>query len=444
MQLSFYRTMAMKNKQKCRLDLYRYIGQICRFYSLSQQAKVYESILAESKTLARHFCVYQAVSGLNLGYLVLALYGFRTAAQHNVHGPIPGDLVAFAAEFSQYKSIDYVVKLSGGLMKPTWVLREESRLARLLTMLRLAGALFKKNHRRKFKKILRIIRHVDRRQGWVQALNISSFLFNVFAFGMVLTDENKVAFTANDFSPVPLAFKYAGQKAGLKQMLTMHGQISSSISGNLFPRLDYDIAYLYGKASLQAYEAAGKPKGRVVFTGFPGESLPLRAVPETIGRIGVCLANYYDSDTGKALEAIARQHPAAQILIRWHPRMSQRPLFEEGNIAYATNGDIKNFSQACDLVIAGNTGAQIDLLKLGCPVLHFPALDKLGNDDIGLVAADTVPLYAGKKIVAAEINKFFDAAWVEKFRVFDALYMASAAAEQNVHKEVQQAYMALI
>gem|GEM_PF-3109876 len=426
--------------------MYRYIVQVIDFYSLPSQLHVYENLLEESRTLRRHHCVYRALKPMKLGHFALALYGFRTAGQYNVFARERGDLVAFSAEYSQQRNIEYVCALSGGVMKPRHILHEQNRVARLWYMLRLALDICGPANGRALRKALRLIRHIDRKYSWVQAINAASFLFNAFSFRHAFTEENKAAFTANDFSPVPLAFKYASYARGLKQMLVMHGQLPVKTSETVMPRLDYDLSFLYGETALDTYRVKGEPLGRILFTGFPGESRAIRKAPEEIGSVGICLSNFYDEDTHKAIIKIGKLYAHAAVIIRCHPRMTRRPDFSGfGNISFSTFKAMSDFLQGCDFVIAGNTGAQVDMLKLGCPVAHFSKLDKFGDDDMGMVADRTVMGFdETRALTGKDIDQFFNDGWVKRFRRYDALYMATAEETRTVREDVARAYRELL
>ncbi len=426
--------------------MYRILKHIIRFYSSEQQLTVYDSMLEESASLRRQHAAYRWLKRFGLGYWVLVLYGFRTAGRYDVSTHYDSTVLGFSVVTNNQQNMEHIRRLSENALVPSYICDTAGRGARVKNMLKLASKIMRPDGWRSVRKTAQIVKFVDRRHGWIQAVNVSSFLFGVFAFRNAFGPDNKIGFTANDFSPIPLAFKYAGRKAGLKQMFVMHGQISSAESGNTFPRLDYDVAFLYGDAALQAYKAGGSPLGKVVLTGFPGVSQPLRKVPDPVKSIGVCLANYYDADTYEAILDIGKTYPQAEVYVRCHPRCDQRPDFSNvSNIALSDHSGINDFAQACNFVIAGNTGGQIDLLKQGCPVLHYPALDKLGEDDIGLVADGTVPLFRkNNPMSAAGLNNHFDREWVKKFRKYDSQYMASEEETAEMRQEVRNTYLALL
>lgn len=402
-------------------------------------------MLHESGSLRRHYKTYKALNTLGLGYLVLALYGFRTAGRYDVTPHYHKPVLGFSLVPNNKNNMDNVAALSDHTIDLAYIEDGPSFAKRLANTCKHLGALSNAASWRSLNRALRVIKRIDDKYGWVQALNVASFLFGVFAFRRVFLPINKVGFTANDFSPIPQAFKYAGRQAGLKQMFVMHGQISGVESGIIFPPLNYDLAFLYGDAALQAYAASGSPVGSVVLIGFPGEASPMK-LPQKIQTIGICLANYYDESTHTAILNIGQLYEDAKILVRCHPRCAQKPDFTTTkNVSLSTHAEMDSFASSCDVVFAGNTGGQIDLLKLGCPIVHYAALDNLGDDDIGLVSDGTVLCAEdGKRLTASDLAKHFDDGWVEKFRKYDAQYLVSEAEKKEMRKNVKQAYAGLL
>ncbi len=421
------------------------IKTLILFYRSAQQQQVYANYLAESRMVRLLHRAYTFLNQWELGYIALAFHGFRTTAQFYPSHPLQGELIAFAAEANQRRNIQYITKLSGGALQPFFVPETTDKMQRLGSLLTQLTRTFRKGGWRRLKAKLRIIRQIEKREGWVVALNVASFLYNYAVFRHAFGPEARVAFSANDFSPIPLAFKAAAAANGLKQLFTMHGQISSSASGNVFPQLDYDVAFLYGDASLQSYRHNGEPTGTVFLTGFPGQSEPLRPVDGNLKTIGIALPNYYDAETQTAIEQIADLYNDCQIIIRCHPQMAKKPNFPSRPwISISNHADLKSFADVCDFAIAGNTGAQIDLLKFGCPVLYCSTLDKLGYDDMGLVREKVLMEQGVTAFDATAINTFFNLGWPEKFRRFDAFYLIDESQRKSLGEDITRAYQKLL
>lgn len=418
------------------------IKTIIWFYRSPQQQQVYLNYLSESRMIRLTHRAYEFLNKWDLGYLVLALHGLRTAAQFYPTRPVGGELLAFAVEPNQERGIRHITRLAA--LKPSFLPEATDKMQRLGNLLTAIGHIVKKGVFTDLRVVLRIVRAVDKKEGWVVALNVASFLFNYAAFQRAFSPETKAVIYANDFSPIPLAFRAAAEKRDLIRIFTMHGQISCAASGNIFPRLDADIVCLYGDASLQSYRVGGEPTGRVFLTGFPGQSQPVQT-PVSLGTIGVALANYYDDATQNTIEKIGSLYPHAHISVRCHPQMKKKPAFPgHTNVAVSDHAGLKDFTEDCDVVIAGNSGVQIDLLKAGLPVIYCATLDKLGQDDIGLVRAGIVPVQEDRALTAEEIGAFFGPGWVEKFRSYDAFYLMEDSHKTIVGEDIARAYKALL
>lgn len=419
-----------------------YINTLVRFYSSEQQQQVFQNYLTESKRVRLIFIAHKYLNKIGLGYLPLALQGLRSTAQFFPVRPLEGELIALALEPNQERNIRHIVSLSDGVMNPVFVPEAKSKTQRIKSIVFLSLSSITPNGLRALVRILNIVRQIDRRYGWVVALNIAMYLFNYSMFRHAFLADAKVAFTANDFSPVPLAFKAAARANGLKQIFTMHGQISCAESGNIFPSLDCDLSFLYGQKSQDAYIAgSGEPKGYVLFTGFPGESIAMRPLTEKYKTIGVILPNYYDCDTQEKIESLGKLYSKCSLVIRMHPHMAREPKFYGfDNIRISQKNNIKSFAMECDFVLAGNTGAQIDLLKLGCPTMYCPGLDKLGNDDIGLVHAGIILEHGPSAIDATALNAFFNDSWIMKFRAYDSSYLINDIEKSHMQDVLKELY----
>lgn len=388
---------------------------------------------------------YKLLDKIELGYIALALHGFRTTAQFYPSRKIHGELIAYAAEPNQHRNISNVARLSGGVMNPVFVPETKSKTQRLGNLLSFASRAMNREGLSTLRRLCTIVKKVEKREGWVIALNVASLLFTYISFRGAFGIESKVAFTANDFAPAPLAFKAATAAQGMKQLYAMHGQISVASSGNIFPRLNYDAAFLYGQSSLDSYRYNGEPTGCIILTGFAGKSEPLRIISEDIKNIGIALPNYYDDSTQHTIESLGELYSDCRIHVRCHPQMRRRPTFPmHPRVSASTHDSLKSFADECDFVVAGNTGAQIDILKFGCPVVYSDGLDNLGTDDIGLVGANIIPEQKESRFDKVTINSFFDVNWTKKFRYYDAAYLADDNAMNKISSDIAEAYRKLI
>lgn len=424
-----------------------YIHRLIVFYRSPQQQQVFQNYLTKSRRIRLIHAAYRLLSKLGLGHIALALQGAISTAQFYPKRPVKGVLIALALSPNQERNIRYIAEISQGIIDPAFMPESKKRGQRIGNFILFLLSILRPGGISSLRKILSIIHKVDRHYGWVVALNIAMYLFNYIAFRRAILSDAKVAFTANDFSPIPLAFKAATREKGLRQLFTMHGQISCSASGNLFPQLDYDISFLYGKKSLDAYEAGNrKAKGKVIFSGFPGANTVIRPVIINSSKpIGIVLPNYYDSDTHGMILTLSSIYPNRKIMLRKHPQMARVPQFRECcRVEIARHKDIQTFGSECDFILAGNTGAQIDLLKSGCPIIYCNGLDKLGYDDIGLVRAEVIPEQKDMPLERDFINLFFGKNWPKKFRSYDASYLISDKERKEISLDISESYRALI
>lgn len=425
--------------------LITYIRQITIFYSSEQQKKVFENYRKTNSLIRHSYKGYDLLRHHPLKYSFLCLYGIRTISSFNFKRRINSPLIAFASTNNQYKGIMRIANLCPDEIIPDFVETCNGRYKRLLNIFRFTSRILQPKARSQYRKILRIVQKIENREGWIAASNTASFLFSYVAFQNICGKNSIVAFTSNDFSPVPLGFKAATEKNGLRQMFAMHGQISSSASKNLFPKLRYHLSFLYGQHALSSYMVSAPPCGKVILTGMPGTDAPMRPIVGPLRRIGIALSNFYDTDTEHHILAIAKLYPEALIFVRKHPSANDiDKIPAHPNIAISKHKDITDFSKDCDLVIAGNTGAQLDILKAGCPTAYYDGLDKLGKDDIGLVADSIVmEQKSTSSLRTTEINDFFSLDWIKKFRECDASYQRTQSETHKMRQEIRMSYLSL-
>ena len=228
------------------------------------------------------------------------------------------------------------------------------------------------------------------------------------------------------FSPRGLSLMSAAIKEKVPSLFILHGACSTSFPGITFPTFPVDLHLIKSQASYDGIKLRSVPECGLVFYGLPVSEAPFRKVPASLKTLGVCLTyavveEYLDEMLSQISDTIQPE----KIKIRFHPRDPLGKIFfREGVETSHTSETVQDFSKNCDLVIAGNTSAILEILKIGCPVAYVSDLDTLGYDIYGFVGKQLVPGFSTvKDIDFSEILAIYDRSiWIQRMNYFDPSY----------------------
>jgi hypothetical protein len=114
----------------------------------------------------------------------------------------------------------------------------------------------------------------------------------------------------------------------------------------------------------------------------------MRLPSENMPTVGLGLNNFIvKADIVKVVEVLRRRLSPMAIVIRRHPN-SQKSLNLE--IESDPMEPLVDFLSRCDLLVAGNSGIQLQALCFGVPVIHCGQLDRHPFDAYGLVSRGIV------------------------------------------------------
>jgi hypothetical protein len=427
---------------------YSTLKQIARFYSAPTQVAVFNSMLQSPGSMGAHFKLNTVLEKIGLGGLSWLIYGVRCAVLFKANRPIFGRILSLDRYSNHRDNIEHVNDISGGVLQPAFVPQVQNTREKFLQFLHFF-CVFLPGMVRHIPKTMRIIQSIQRRYGWASAMQSACYMVAFLRFRKLFTQETRAVITACDFGIESLALKSAARIGGLKEIFTMHGQVPSKFSkdwltDDFYPKLKSDFSFLYGRAALEFYEAVGETSGKIFFTGFRGESKPLRVLPDTIKTVGIAFANYLDDNTLEVLKALSKGYPELRFSLRFHPGMKSKPSLEGyPNMELAPKGEsIEEFAARVDCALFGNTGSQLDVLKVGCPIAYLNGLDAFGYDDIGLVQYGVIPEFIPGQHDITLLHEHYkqNTAWAEKFRLYyDALYQADDAAKDALRRDIQVA-----
>lgn len=241
---------------------------------------------------------------------------------------------------------------------------------------------------------------------------------------------------ANDHSPTPLGLLHAARATGRRTIYRQHAPVAAN-----YPPLRMTLAVLNDAASRDIYAAAG-PVGAevVILPAFAQASQPMRN-PVRFGRWLLLLSRVWGERRLAACVADICRHPEmTRLTLRQHPAdPRQLPALADPRVGLQPRSEpLARCVRQSDIVVSGGTGAAVESLHHGTPVVYSAGLDELGPDPHGLVKAGVLfnlsdsPMQA---LTPGHLAGFYDEAWRARFGRFDPTANCSIARLEEIAYE---------
>ena len=301
-------------------------------------------------------------------------------------------------------------------------------------------------------RVLRAIRAIDRRHGFLVACRAAQALAWYARTWSIMSARKPAAIlVSSDSNPEEIGFIGAARALAIPQVFVSHAYPTP-----LSPPLDFTLSILEGDAAVAARGRKGPIRGTVLLAGVEGPRAPLDLA--RIGKrrpvIGVFTSKAFS--WAKLAEIIddCRNHcDAAQIVIRWHPSMLERPrlrhfLKDRSRVMVSPRrAALADVARQCDWVIADeNSNVHLPLLKLGIPTVSIARLGiypESRSDQYGFVANRVIfpPVASLRDLDPDALVEFLSDGWVRRFARYDASYLRQPDA---IAREVAQAIGTLV
>ena len=283
-------------------------------------------------------------------------------------------------------------------------------------------------------RVLRIIRRVDLRFGFLVACRVAAALaWYARSLAILRSDPPGAVLVSSDSNPEELGFVAAARRLGVPQVFVSHAYPTP-----LSPPLDFTLSILEGEAAVNARARKGPIKGAVLLAGVEGEPAPLdpRRLETRHPVVGVFTSKALSWPTLATIIDDCRRHLLArEVIIRWHPSMLETPHLTRvlpdvsGVVESARSASLADVARRCDWVIADeNSNVHLPVLKLGVPtvpVKHLGVYPESRADQYGFVARGVVPhpVASVRQIDIPTLVSFFSGSWAERFEQYDAAYL---------------------
>ena len=299
---------------------------------------------------------------------------------------------------------------------------------------------------RRLVRVLRIIRAIDRRHGFLVACRSAATLgWYARARTILAGTRGVVVLVSSDSNPEEEGVLAAARALGVPQVFVSHAYPTP-----FAPPLDFSLSILEGEAAVQARRRSGPIRGAVLLAGFEGPSAPF-----DVGRIererpvvGIFPPKAFSWSALADIIGDCRTHfRARRIVIRWHPSMLEPSRLAlvvpdlTGITVSSASASLAHVAGECDWVVAAeNSNVHLPVLRLGLPTVAVKGLGLYPEhraDLYGFVANGVIfpPLPRLRDLDVVAFRRFFATGWDERFRQYDASYgqPADAAAPAVRH-----------
>jgi hypothetical protein len=284
----------------------------------------------------------------------------------------------------------------------------------------------------------RVVRRLDRRYGFLVACRAAAAVaWYIRGAGILRRYQPGAVLVSSDSNPEEVGVTAAAAALAIPRIFVSHAYPTP-----FAPALNFDLSILEGSAAVCARLRQGSVKGEIVLAGVEGESVPVDVsrLDRPAPRVGIFAPKATNWPAFAAVIDDCRAvFGARRVVIRWHPsRLDQARylhlLTDRTGIDEAPmSATLLEVATQCDWVVADeNSNVHLQVLKLGIPTVVAKGLGLYPEsraDMYGFAAAGVVfpPVRSLRDLDLGALKAFFDAAWIERFRQYDASYLRSPA-----------------
>jgi len=282
-------------------------------------------------------------------------------------------------------------------------------------------------------RVLRILRRLDRRHGFLVACRAAAaFAWYSRSLAILRARRPAAILVSSDSNPEELGFVAAARALGIPTVFTSHAYPTP-----FSPPLDFNLSLLIGEAEIETRRRQAPIAGAVLAIGLDGASRPLDLSrferPSPV--IGIFTPKAISwGMLAQTIDDCRRHYRARQVVIRWHPSMIETPQLARhladltGVVESPRTAQLVDVAQQCDWVIADeNSNVHLAVLKIGIPSIAVKQLGRypgVRSDMYGFVRNHIVPRAVASvaDLRADDLATFFGDHWTSRFHHYDASY----------------------
>ncbi len=422
------------------MHLLKAIRTVARLESSPERQRVFDDIARRSRTIRFALYAHRLCRLLKCSHLLVALYGLAYFVRAGLPGHTPLWLTTGIYP-NEHKQLDRIDALMGqnAPARIAWSFKQKDGWRAAFGALR---------HPRGVLRLLKAFKRIEARLPFMAACRVAMALFLYVRFRQWLERQTvQAVLVTSDYSPDAAALSTAAASLRIKRAYLPHALPGALMAGRTL--LDYELYVFDSYAMRDRFAACSKLEGAIVYRGIHGEPYPLRCdgLMKKPLNIGIFLSAAASLNAvAETVESLARLNPAL-ILIRGHPVQFSNPDFSAiaqaaPYVEVSSGISLAQDSKRCDLIVAGNTTAVLEVLKNGTPVVYLPTLDGTSFDYNGFVQNGLVPLISSAaELDLASVAAFYRPGWEERMQYFDAAYGQNPAA---LDAEVKHALLKIL
>jgi len=387
--------------------------------------KVFEDIASKHTLIRMAYLAFQNTAHTPIGTLLLLVYGLKCFMTIKLPVKKSTELLCFASYPNEHIAINRIktefsgVDINDLLISKKYIFSITNWIAALSYILLIPH-------------LYSFARNCSNNLHFMPACRVFSTVAFYFRFKNILGQLNiKGILVANHYSPECTALMAAAKNMSIKVIFTNHAHTPEQVTFPSSPPVD--LALLTSGAVYHKLISKSKQHIRYKLIGYEQNKKPLQLDFSSNSKltVGIFFTALTNMDRVRILidRFLNAFHPK-KILLRPHPVTLLKENFSGIQQDYSVVKISKNTSlnydiNQCDLIVCGNTGAVIEILKGGCPVLYDAELDQITYDYNGFIEGGLIP--SADKInnqLLTKLSKFYKReGWEKIMQLYDASYL---------------------
>jgi len=206
---------------------------------------------------------------------------------------------------------------------------------------------------------------------------------------LFLKVKPKAIIFSNDHYHLNRILLKEAKKNGIPTIYIAHASVS-----DIFPPLEFDHSFLFGRAMQEKYFNIGNINGKTHLLGNPrsDELISIRILSRDPNIIGIGLNLLDDFEMVKlTIEKLLKENKSLIINIRFHPRSQIKRILIDNRVNYISANDqsLSSYLAGISTLISGNSSLILDAAIAGVKPVHFyhekePIIDYYGFIEKGV------------------------------------------------------------
>ncbi len=378
--------------------------------------------------VSRHFIAravlwcYGKIKNTPLSALMFTCFGMRYLLKHTFADSVRFNLSCPIDYVNERRAIlDFLGRVDDSLNNDPSSRRSAAVRRQLGLLMREPGLIF---------RFAKFFRRYEPQGTFLTCCRVSELLWcYVCAEAHLEATSAKGVLVATNYAPTACALMAAARDRKLKVVYTCHAIIPYDA---VMPALEADIAYLYSKRAIEAFNSYyGIECRHIHFTGLAGPSRPMRLAEsfQDVKTVGVFLTAYtVQPEFERLIRELSEVSHIQSIIIRPHPLAEANPdlafISAFPKVTLETAGRAYDTAAKSDFVIAGSSSVHIEVVKSGTPSLYWERFDTIGPDYYRFLRDGVLyPLDDVGTLDWNAVKEFYSSSWIDRFRELDCSYM---------------------